>query len=514
MNRTLALAVREWPLLPVVAGVIVGQGCVWWLDSKALYLALPLLFLIFWNSRSRVLRRGVQGALLGVGSAAIAFGGEVAATLGPDQRYLGSVVSAVRAPQPGALSFTVLITDQVLVSNGSIRTQPLAHSVRVRCRAVDLPWRNSSQIEDGSRLVFHARFNAFHRTGNPFGYEATMIRAGILQQCRIRTLTVLETPAPGLFQSIARATRRAVEGIVGPSERAGLLLSMSIGTRDVLSLETERGFQRLGLTHLLVVSGYQVTLWYQVGIFFVLLCCGHSRRILLRWSGTVLAVIGGLGAALAFVGVIGAESSAIRAVVAMVIWGAGAVVCRGLGYCNLLLGTFLFLAVLWPGSYCDPGLQLTYAALIGLTLGAPRRIPIVGSRPARWYETGWAAAQSCVFASLLTGLLASLWFGEISVVGLALNPIVAPLLSLIGCFGGFVAIILAALGWELPVEIVSGVLMGFRDVVLLTSNYEWIVADRFSVVWWLLSLFAVALLIRGMRNHLPVGLELLRTRRS
>jgi predicted membrane metal-binding protein len=92
-----------------------------------------------------------------------------------------------------------------------------------------------------------------------------------------------------------------------------LLLSMALGYRDVLSPSVEQAFSSLGLTHLLVVSGYQVSMVF--GFVMAIAVMLVPRASVFRyWREGCTAI--GLMVASVYVVLIGAEMSAARALIA------------------------------------------------------------------------------------------------------------------------------------------------------------------------------------------------------
>ena len=265
---------------------------------------------------------------------------------------------------------------------------------------------------------------------NPFARAAKLRRDGYSALCKVRYAT-----RPVVFHRPWMAMLRgkvadAVRAVLGEGERAGLLLSMSIGSRDVLSSSTERVFKDTGLAHLLVLSGYQVTLVYYL-IFIVARTL--TAPLLVRQSLISAALPPAIFACvvcICFVGFSGVEAPSIRAAIAALLTVVSSSIERGGGMWNGIVVSFLVLAALWPCIYCEAGVELTYAALVGIAFGS--------SLPLRGTIAKLLAVCTC--ASCSTAAVSMLWFGKFSLIGFLLNPVIAPLLGVLSCKGGLIAI--------------------------------------------------------------------------
>jgi competence protein ComEC len=244
--------------------------------------------------------------------------------------------------------------------------------------------------------------------------------------------------------------------VLGNHERAGLVLALTLGEHDSLSLRTEAGFRAAGLSHLLVLSGYQVSLVY--ALLF------GAMRVVLRLSGlrgawwVRLPALASFLFTTAFVALVGFDSSSLRAAIAMVLVVAGRLSERSSSLWTSILGSLCILLLLYPGALFEPGVQLTYGALAGIALGA---------------EGGKGKVETFLsvsfWATLIPLALAAVWFGAVSLGGLLLNPALAPVLSVSGTLVGGGALVLSAGGLDRPgflLDVVAHALTLLRELVV------------------------------------------------
>jgi ComEC/Rec2-related protein len=393
-----------------------------------------------------------------------------------DETVLARVVEAPRYPRVGEVAFNADI-----FSISKKRAEGFA-PFRARCKAVDLPWRNSTSISNGAMVLLRGKFTLIEKTVSPFSFSSTLRRQGITAQCKVQLSSVIEAPPPDLKGRIQRFIRHRIEQVLGDGERAGLVLSMGLGVRDVISERTEWGFKATGLAHLLVVSGCQVTLMFGA-IWWMLRAVVGVIPPLYHYSFAHVSV--GWLACVAtgfFIYMVGIEGSTLRAGLALLFWLVALQFERQGGMLNAILVSATVISILWPGAVFEPGVQLTYAALGGILLGKSR-------------QRGWREfLVVSLLATAATGVVAVLWFGTFSPFGFLLNPWLAPLLGFVSCQGGGLAAGLYLAGIDSAGYLLRGVawvLEQGRDIVVWCAELPW--AQWEPQGWWSIAFVAMAI---------------------
>ncbi len=356
----------------------------------------------------------VSGVVLGV---ATGVWPSLETTTPPPMGLSGYIVRVeeLRYPRVGQVKLlgTVLAALDADASRGSRGGAGLVGK-RVNLSAIHLAWRNSAELEIGSTVAVQAQLSLASDGDTPWSFDSYLLRRGIVAEGQAELVSEPLHGAPALGELPAYR-----------NEAHGAVWSLALGTRDVVSQDLERKLRELGLAHLLVFSGFQVML------------AGGVVSALTRWilvkvkrgvRADLLGALAGTGASLLLTALSGWEPSGIRAVCALLLisfnaWLIGAPQCS----IQRLVSALIAVSLLFPGAIFEPGVQLTFAALLGFVVS-----PFGGF------------LAPAMTASVITALVSLVWFGEWAPIGVLLNPFLGPLLSLTGCLMAYPVI---ALEW-------------------------------------------------------------------
>lgn len=267
----------------------------------------------------------------------------------------------------------------------------------------------------GSRLRVDGRLGPAAREGDPGWWRAYLERRGVAGTLRAADVTVVgRRGGIGGLRDRARDAlgRAAARGLAG--DRAAIVRGMALGGGDGLSEPTRADMRAAGLWHLMAVSGQNIA-YVSMAVASLLSAVGIRAR-----RAAVLGVAAIVGYCLMCDG----GASVARAGV----MGALVVMARLLSnpadrWYLLIVALDLLLAV-QPRSIFDPGLQLSFTAVVGLlTLAPPLAVWFSGFVPAVVADL---AAQA-VAASIATAPVTILRFGSLSLAGLVANLIAVPL---------------------------------------------------------------------------------------
>ena len=320
--------------------------------------------------------------------------------------------------RPGRFGDVVLVRARVEQVAGRGR----AHTVRAPVLLLaDRAW---------SRVALGSRVEASGRLGPPRSRDL----AGVLSPRGPPEVT----GRPGALLGGAAALRASIRDAVAdraPAPRA-LVPALVDGDDTAMPEEVAEDFRTAGLTHLLAVSGTNLTL--VVG----------SLLLLARWAGVRargLLVVGLLGVA-GFVLLARTEPSVVRAA-AMGVVGLLALGSHGRRQATRALGAAVFLLLL-----LDPWLALSagFALSALATAGIVWLAPAWRDRMVRWVPRWVAEAVSVPLAAQLacTPLVAAL-SGQVSLVAVLANLLVAPAVgpaTVLGLAGGVVGLLWPWLG--------------------------------------------------------------------
>lgn len=216
-----------------------------------------------------------------------------------------------------------------------------------------------------------------------------------------------------------------------PEDVAPFLAAMTAGERGGVSVSGYTALKRAGIAHLLAVSGMHVCFL----VSLVSLFTGADPR---RRAAVCLPVI--VGFALA----VGGSPSVLRACVIWAFALLAPVLGREKDPWSALAGALCFLLLLNPLSAANVGLQLSFAAVAGITLVTPRVSAALGRlRPAvpkegnRWKRLAlwaahrllglvWGALASTLGALVFTVPLSAWHFGTLSLAAPLTNVLTLP----------------------------------------------------------------------------------------
>ncbi len=244
--------------------------------------------------------------------------------------------------------------------------------------------------------------------------------------------------APSLWWRGAAAVRQALRDSVAhrPADQRALVPALVDGDDAGVDEALQADFRATGLTHLLAVSGTNLTL--VVGFLLALArWCGVRGRWLL-----VVAVVGIVG----FVLIARTEPSVLRAAVMGTI-GLVALGADGRHRALRGLGTaVLVLVLVEPGLAVSAGFALSVLATGGILLLAPAWRDALARWLPRWLSEAIAVPAAAQLAC--TPLVAAI-SGQVSLVAVVANLVVAPVVgpaTVLGLAGGLLTLVWAPLG--------------------------------------------------------------------
>jgi competence protein ComEC len=261
----------------------------------------------------------------------------------------------------------------------------------------------------------------------------------------------------------------------GPSDSRALIPALVDGDDGALRQPVRDEFQRTGLTHLLAVSGTNLTI-VLVLVLALARASGLGRRRLLGVG--FLAVVG-------FVLLARPDPSVVRAA-AMGSVGLVAVVVGGTGGLRTLATAVLGLLFVDPWLSRSAGFVLSVCATFGILVAAHPLAARFSRWMPRWLALTFAVPLAAQWACMPAIVALS---GQISVVGIAANVLVAPLVApatIAGLLGGLLDLVPGGL------SVIPGAVAGVIGVAILTVAH--IAAGFAGAVipwrahWWLLVL--------------------------
>lgn len=276
-----------------------------------------------------------------------------------------------------------------------------------------------------------------------------------------------------------------------PGWQAGYMQGLLIGLASELEPEKYAQFSQLGLTHILAISGSHVAI--NVGLIFGLLrLCRVTRENSHRIVFWFIP---------AYVLITGFSPSVIRSGLMTMI--GIYLLRRGLLKDGLnVLSAAALLMLLWEPYYMlNVSFQLSFIVTAGLILFVPLLMPYLRWLPARMA----GAAAITIAAQIVSFPLTIYYFNQFSLLSLAANMLLVPIIGMLALPGGTAALLLSAV-W-LPL----GEWLAYPIRLLNTATFvvtEWL-NDRsgFMTYWkspslaWIAVFYAVFYLLLYSRHR-------------
>ncbi|MBE5803871.1 MAG: DUF4131 domain-containing protein [Clostridiales bacterium] len=388
--------------LALAAGIWIGRSAAGWLVFIPLLLcAAAACWLLRWPQRFAA----VQAVVLAVGC------------------LLGYAAYHPSLPREGEYTVSGVVAEEIrLREDGQVRT--LLRGVRLNGQSLLSGAYWSFYLREGETLpeglapgcsvTLTARVYHPSPASNPGGYD---FREYLLQKnvtIGVYGVEELHTADGWHPLGIAAAIRHSLtQGLISAmGETAGGYAStMLLGSQHLIPDEDRQAFSRLGIAHILSVSGFHVSvLAGLVNWLFRRLRLSRKARF---WSS---------GALLAFYCLLaGLSAPVIRAALLFLLYEFGALRHRQRSSLHLLCVSFLAQLLVSPVQLTSMSFHLTYGAMLGLTLVTPWLCSLWEPRRFRRVWSTLCAALGAQVGVLLPGLY---WFQELPVLGILLNTVV------------------------------------------------------------------------------------------
>ena len=347
---------------------------------------------------------------------------------------------------------TLEVTDCVIIGYYGQENQ-VAGDCRVTVDGEGKEWLPETLI--GNKIRVFGRFSLFSPASNPGQFDAHeyYTKQGLFADVTALRITVLEDSTQighGMFV-LKQRMRDSITSLY-PPEKAGVLVAMILGDKDLLSEEVEELYRENGISHILAISGLHISMLC-MGLY------GFLRKLTVPVKVSVAVAVGFLVFYVLFTG---ASTSSLRAgIMCLVMFGA-ILLRRSYDLLSSLALAAILVTVLRPGELTSAGFLLSFGAMLGVAVAKEAEEGIAqaldGKRP--WWN-------ALVFGVLVqcTTIPISLWFFyELSPYSILLNLAVIPLVSLI--LGG--GVLSSALGtfWPTAARLPVGgtyLLLGFYE---------------------------------------------------
>lgn len=347
------------------------------------------------------------------------------------QRHTSPVAELAEARAVAQVRLRVLAEPQprqrVVVARAQL-VRAEARQVQVTARVPVVILASGVMGEELLELTPGATYEVVGRLASP---EATEAAAAVLS---LRQVTD-RVDEPRLIDRAVNAMRQGLRDSVAysPTRQAALVPSLVVGDTSAVDPEMEVQFKATALTHLMAVSGANLTLMLGVVLAAV-------RALGLRGWSVRIAAVGGVAG---FVLICGQEPSVYRAAAMGLI--ALAAVGVGVGKRTLRSLSLAILVLIWldPWMARSVGFALSVSACAGIVVLGPRFINALSRWAPRWLAEALSVPLS---AQLATQPIITWLSDQVSVVGVLTNVLAGPFVGPTTVLG-FAAALLCLVPW-------------------------------------------------------------------
>jgi len=309
-----------------------------------------------------------------------------------------------------------------------------------------------------------------------FDYREYLAARGVYSVIRRPQVERLEgRHGSSLLRAIYRiksTLRRDIEALM-PEPEAGLLSGILLGLGHTLSSSLADAFRATGLSHIIVISGFNISLVAQAVMT-------NGRRWLHRWAAVIASIL----AVVLYTVLVGPSAPVLRATLMGGLFALAPLVGRRSHPLTSLAAASLVMSASNPFILWSVSFQLSFAATVALLVVEPVLARHVHSWAVRWAcsdrPTPWMQALREILLTTWAAQMVTLpilWyhFREVSIVAPLANLLVLPAQPIILCWG-WVAMLLATM-W-----IPLGRIVGWLIWPLL--RYTTFVVDRLASIPW------------------------------
>ncbi len=308
----------------------------------------------------------------------------------------------------------------------------------------------------GDYIRFQSSIRLPHNFGNPggFDYEKYLRIRGILARAFVndasRFVVLRKETGNSLRTRIERfrdLIRKSIQG-TAPDPEGKIIQALILGDQKEIPQEIMEKFNRTGTTHIIAISGFNIGIVAVFSVFTIRLLLKRSEYIQLRYNTTTISTLFAILIVILYTFVAGSGISVVRASIMVVLFMIAILINRERDLYNTLAVAALVILTASPYSLFDISFQLSFVAVASLLFLTPRLTALLPSPPPqespimtldeRLIRQWKKALRACIiffFVSLAATLgtlpLILLYFNRLSLVTLAANMIVVPILGIL-----------------------------------------------------------------------------------
>ena len=263
------------------------------------------------------------------------------------------------------ISLNPIYKKGIITGLGQVNGQLVVLSLRLHHRA--------SNLGNQSLIVGRAKCKLIKKSLLPFSFFVTNAIKGVRHFCVVSNYSILNsTSEPHLIYALLEKLKKAaISRFLQFKDYFGtkpILISTSIGYPTDLKKETDKLFRETGLYHLLVVSGYQLSVVAVLALNFSRKLRYLSGLTSVKFAFLEAALVITLASLYAFIA--GADKPIIRALCFLIFYVFNQLFKFKV---NILLASAYVVCIIEPGAQFSLSFLLTFSALLGFLISGLHR---------------------------------------------------------------------------------------------------------------------------------------------
>ncbi|MDR2510413.1 MAG: ComEC/Rec2 family competence protein [Spirochaetaceae bacterium] len=261
---------------------------------------------------------------------------------------------------------------------------------------------------------------------------------------KAKSVHITKTPSP--LNRLRTTLRLGLIGIFSERRWGGLALALLLGIRDNLDSELALQYQKAGCSYILALSGMHLAIVSSIIAFLL------RKRLGIKAAAVLGSIV-----ILAYIYLVGPQSSLVRASISYILMAFTIIFSRKAVPLNILALSFLIQILIDGPAGSTLSFMLSYLALAGIILLGGR---IAGLLRGFLPDFLYGAVAASLGAFLATMSISAAFFGEIRVAGIAAGLVMVPLTTF------FMIGAIIYLGVQLVIPPAGALILPLFDIVL------------------------------------------------
>ncbi|MDY6837879.1 MAG: DNA internalization-related competence protein ComEC/Rec2 [Thermodesulfobacteriota bacterium] len=373
---------------------------------------------------------------------------------------------------------------------------PVMGSIRVTVAA------NGLGLRSGDRIACLATLRGIQNFNNPggFNYRRHMALRGIRASAYVSNkdlLVRLHGEKGGGIGTWLKSCREAVSSLIqktSPEEAREVLEALIVGDRSGISPENRQAFNRIGISHLLAISGLHVGMVATLSFFVFRYLLARSQRVLMAAWATRGAALMSVMPVLFYGFLAGMSPATQRAVIMVTVFLLAIVFEQEHDSINTLAVAAMVILIITPTALFEISFQLSFAAVFAI-LYALRTLPFVStlrSSPLSLYKRLGVFLLVSAAAILGTLPFTLYYFNQTSLIGVFTNCLMVPLVGFLVVPMGLLAAFLLTVTPTLSLWIMKAAAVILQGGICLAqhlSTWPFVAIKTVTPTWTEMALY-------------------------